>query len=45
MPKLNIMDKSLVLHFLCGFGVLNEDELNERNEISKILDINIDEKN
>jgi len=37
IPKLSIMDKSLVLHFLFGFAVINKDELDKRNEISKIF--------
>lgn len=33
----NAMHKVLVLNFLCGFGIINQDEMDERNPYSRLI--------
>lgn len=41
IPRLNLIELYSFLNFLYGFGVLNKDEMNDRNIVTKILDKNL----
>lgn len=43
MPKLNLINKTLILYFLFGLNAISEIEFKEREEVLKIIDNN--EKN